>query len=67
MPVPVDVIRFAFWREEFMKSVKPTDDLLLENKARGLPEEIEKCDGMDRKFEGTRVSLFHERQILAGN
>jgi len=66
MPVPVDVIRFAFWREEFMKSVKPTDDCCLQHKARDLPGEIEKCDGMDRKFEGTRVSLSHERQIPAG-
>jgi len=49
-----------------MKSVKPTDDCCLQHKARDLPGEIEKCDGMDRKFEGTRVSLSHERQIPAG-
>jgi hypothetical protein len=51
MPVPVDVIRFAFWREEFMKSA----NLLqrpFENKGSGVPEEIQKYDGMNRKFDG---------------
>jgi hypothetical protein len=58
MPVPVDVIRFAFWREEFMKSADLLQQPNKRIKARGLPEEIQKYDGVDRKFgdEGCAVS-----------
>jgi hypothetical protein len=53
MPVPVDVIRFAFWREEFMRSGNLLQPLA-EHKRSRPPEEIQKYDGIDRKFEGRR-------------
>jgi len=58
MPVPVDVIRFAFWREEFMKSVKPTDDYCLRIKPGGFPRKLKNAMGWIENLRGRGFRCF---------